>query len=346
VSANLHLNEMPQDIPAELKRRILERFESIPLNRYPEPFADSLVHKLAGWYGCDPGQLLVAPGSSAFIRLLLTYFGLQSQGRLVITRPSFAYYEEFCQAFGLKYDTWELDDTFQYDITLLDDLPAHSAVFLTTPNNPTGNLMPTPQIETLLRRHPQSLFVVDEAYAEFTPQNLLSLLQTHNNLLLLRTFSKAFGVAGLRCGALIGTAPLIKTIAALQTPWQLSSFTIEAAKVILDYTQETRWINDRLQAVIAERERLFRACTKLAVPHFTIYPSEANFLLLQAHDVEAHAALLSACGAASIRVSDLGQKPRLSQCIRITIGTPDENRLFLGVFKQAAQKLPKPTAAA
>jgi len=340
--AGLHLNEMPRDIPAELKARILLRLRQVPLNRYPEPFADSLAAKLAGWYGCNHNQILVGPGSSSFIRLLLTFFGLHMQGKLVITRPSFAYYEQFCLAFGIDYDTWELTNDFQYDPGGLNGLPDYSVVFLTTPNNPTGNVLAVPQLERLLNEHARSLFLVDEAYVEFTSQNTLPLVETHDNLILLRTFSKAFGAAGLRCGALIGQAATIEAVGGLQTPWQLSPYTIEAAKMIVDYARSTNWIAERVQEVVTEREKLFERCCNLATTHFAIYPSHGNFLLFQGSSAEAHLALLAACADHHIRVEDLNKKPRLARCIRVTIGRPEENELFehafAAAFTQVARK--------
>jgi len=330
---------MPSDIPDELRILIFDEVQASSFNRYPEPYAVTLRTKLAAWYGCSPGQILVGPGSSSFIRLLLTYFGLHMKGRLVITRPSFSYYEQFCAAFGINYDTWELDENFQYDPADLDEVPDYSVIFLTSPNNPTGSVLAPDSLKSLLFRHPKSLFIVDEAYAEFTAQAMLPLLNEHDNVILLRTFSKSWSAPSIRCGALIAPEPLARALAHLQTPWQLSAFTIDAAKVMIDYLQRTNWVNERVDSLISEREKLFKDCSRLAGAAFTVYPSQANFLLLKATSLEAHVAILKACTEHSVLVGDMHNLPRLAHCIRVTIGTPEENRLFLAAFKKTTQKL-------
>ncbi|HVQ44123.1 MAG TPA: aminotransferase class I/II-fold pyridoxal phosphate-dependent enzyme [Candidatus Saccharimonadia bacterium] len=331
----LHLNEMPADVPLALRRRILAQLRRVPLNRYPEPFADSLATQLAAWYGCRPGQLLVGPGSSSFIRLLFTYFGLHARGHIVIARPSFAYYEQFCRAFNIPYRTWELDDNFQYDTASLADLPDHSAVWLASPNNPTGDVIPTDRLAALLGAHPRSLFVVDEAYGEFAGSSLLPLLAEHPNLLLLRTLSKVVSAASLRCGALMGDESLIAAIRGLQTPWQMSGFTIEAAKVILSYIQETSWATDQIRALTAERDQLSRRWAAAAGQQFTVYPSRANFILLRAASPKAYHALLAACARHGLLVAALDGQPRLSGCVRVTIGRPADNVTFTKAFQES-----------
>jgi histidinol-phosphate aminotransferase len=338
------LNEMPYDVPSELKDAIMQTVQQAALHRYPEPFANSLVVQLAAQYGCQPEQVMVGPGSSSFIRLLLTYFGMNMKGSLVITRPSFAYYEQFCRSFGVAYETWELDENFEYDLSGLDNLPDYSVVCLTTPNNPTGNTLPATDVEALLRQNPRSLFIVDEAYVEFAEQSLLPLLDHYDNLLLLRTLSKAFGVANVRCGILIGEASLVGALSRLQTPWQLSTFTIEAAKAVLDYDQRTGLVQNRVQQLILERQRLWQQCQDHDSADFRIFSSHANFLLFQAHTPEAHTALLAAVARHRVLVSDLGSLPRLEHCVRVTIGQPAENDLFAQAFAQAVREI-RPAAS-
>lgn len=333
----LHQNELPWSLPPDLADQLAACVRRLAFNRYPEAYAPALAHRLANWYDCSPRQVMVGPGSSSFIQLLLTYYGLRPSGQIVITRPSFAYCEQFCRAFGLSYSTWELDDAFQYNPSALGPLLPGSLVYLASPNNPTGSVITPAQLEPLLGHHSESLFVVDEAYAEFGTHTLLPLLDTHPNLIILKTFSKAFAASGIRCGALIAAAPRIEQLTRLQTPWQLPAFTIEAGCIILDYLQASPWLQNHLRLLTAERESLrHQLAQDPAGTAFTIYPSQANFLLLKAHTRRAHAALTTACARRHILIQDLDGELRLTRCLRITIGTPAENQLFLKAFQDTS----------
>lgn len=331
----LHLNEMPQSVPDDLRQEIARRVERISFNKYPEPFGQSLIAPLAQWYHCDPNQIMVAPGSSAFIRLLLAYFGLNRRGKILITRPSFTYYEQYCQAFRIPFEPWELDENFDYVPSALDSLPDYSVVFLTTPNNPTGNVIPLDDMRNVLTRHRKSLFVVDEAYAEFVEQTMLPLLQEHDNLVLLRTFSKGFCAAGVRCGVLFAQESIVQALMNLQTPWQLTPFTIEATKVILEYTENNPWFQEQVNAVVKERERLYQMLNRLNSRVFTVFPSQANFLLIKSKDKEAHQALLASCATLGVLIKDLSNEPRLENYVRVTVGTADANNQFYQALKDA-----------
>lgn len=334
----LHLNEMPQTFPEEVQREIARRIEQIPFNKYPEPFAQSLVAPMAHWYQCDPEQLMVAPGSSAFIRLLLAYFGLNHKGKIVITRPSFTYYEQYCQAFHIPFEPWELDEKFDYVPSALDSLPDYSVVFLTTPNNPTGNAISLNVMRGLLSKHSKSLFIVDEAYAEFVEQTMLPLLKEHDNLVLLRTFSKAFCAAGVRCGVLFAHEPLIHALTSLQTPWQLTPFTIEATKVILEFAENNPWFQKQVDEIIKERERLFKMLVLLNSQNYAFFPSQANFLLIKSKNAVAHLSLLSSCATRGILIKDLNGEPRLENYVRVTIGTVEANTQFYQALKEANEE--------
>lgn len=332
----LHLNEMPENIPEELRDLIANRIKNTQFNRYPDPFGQSLTEQLALWYGCNADQIMVAPGSSAFIRLLLVYFGLNIKGKIVITRPSFSYYEQCCESLHIPFESWDLDQDFNYVSSALDSLPDYSVIFLTTPNNPTGNTLSRTSLQSLLTKHKNCLFVVDEAYAEFVNETMLPLLPKHNNLVLLRTFSKAFCVAGIRCGLLFTNESLVKAFSGLQMPWQLTPFTIEATKEILNYAEKNSWFKDRVKEIVDERDHLFQRCSDLKSKSFKIYPSHANFLLIKNYSSQVHTNLLSACADLGVLVRDLSNEPRLENYVRVTIGKKEENDLFYKAFHKTS----------
>lgn len=335
VKAALHLNEMPVNLPLDLRTKISNSIKNIQLNRYPEPFAGSLKASLAEWYGCTKDQITIAPGSSAFIRLLISFFGTNTKGKLIITRPSFSYYEQFCKLFNISYDVWDLDDEFNYIPSKLDNLPDYSVVFLTSPNNPTGNTISIETMKYLLNTHKNSLFVVDEAYGEFVEESMLSLLNKFDNIVLLRTFSKAFCAAGVRCGVLISNTDIIRSVESLQTPWQLSTFTIIAVGEIIDFSKKTSWFSNEIKKVVAERDRMFTEIVGMPQTKYKVFPSMANFILIKAKEQIGHEILLKTCLKNGVLVKDLSSEESLKNCIRVTIGGFEENLLFENSFKES-----------
>lgn len=328
----LHRNEMPHDIPMELKRRIADQISNVAFNIYPEPFAQSLVVDLALWYGCRPEQLMVAPGSSAFIRLLFTHYAIKPQGYIVIARPSFQYYEEYCQAFGIAYSTWELDEHLEFDENQLGKLPEQSMVMFASPNNPTGQSIPLPMLKRLLRRCPQTLFVVDEAYAEFAGNSALKLINNFSNLIVLRTLSKALSAAGIRCGALIANERTVSELTRLQTPFQVSSLTSQIVKQMLAYDRDVSWVKQQIQKVIKERQLIYETCQALLPPTWYLFQSEANFLLLKCPDHATAKRLVQTCNDHDIAIADLSNLPRLAGCVRITVGLREHNHQFISAL--------------
>jgi histidinol-phosphate aminotransferase len=161
-------------------------------------------------------------------------------------------------------------------------------------------------------------------------------LDQYDNLVILRTFSKALSVPGLRCGVLLGDAELVRALGTLQLPWQLPAYSIMAAQEVLAYRRESSWVEERVEQVKAEREQLRQAC--LAADEagvFTVFPSAANFMLLRADTPERHQALLAACTETGVLVSDLDALPRLERCVRVTVGQPEHHELFLKAFRGA-----------
>lgn len=334
----LHLNEMPENMPIKLRQTIAERIADVPFNRYPDPFGQSLIGPLAEWYHCDPKKIMIAPGSSAFIRLLIGYFGLNKKGKIVITRPSFTYYEQYCETYHIPFEQWSLDEKFDYVPERLKDLPDYSIVFLTTPNNPTGNIISLDTMRDLLITHNKSLFVVDEAYAEFVNQTMMPLIEEHDNIVLLRTFSKAFCGAGVRCGVLFAQESMVQALLNLQTPWQLTPFTLETVKALLEFASKDPWFKEQVMNVIAERDALFNRLIGLNSKKYLFFPSQANFLLLKSENENAHQSLLQACAIRGIIIKDLSNEPMLENYARVTIGLREANDAFYKAVMKANEE--------
>ena len=200
ITVKLDQNECPFDWPEPLKKRVLEGVLKQQWNRYPEPHGEHFHKLLADYVGVPRDCLITGPGSNTLIPLLIDSMGKTRKGKLVIARPSFALFEAQCKYSGVDYEPWTLSKNFEYKIDNLPDLPEGSMVIFANPNNPTGSSIPNDLLRELLERNPKSLFVADEAYYEFAGESCVSLLKDYDNLIIMRTFSKTMGSAGIRIG--------------------------------------------------------------------------------------------------------------------------------------------------
>ena len=168
----------------------------------------------------------MSPGSNYHISVLLNLFSTRDvDTKLVLPRPSFPLFEGHCRYQNIPYKTWNLNKNFEYKLENLPELSAGSCVFIASPNNPVGNTLPQKDLITLLKNHPDSFFVMDEAYWEFAEENTLPLLAEHSNLLVMRTFSKAMGSAGLRFSYVVTNKAFCAQIKKLTLPFIVNKFT-------------------------------------------------------------------------------------------------------------------------
>ena len=164
-----------------------------------------------------------------------------------------------CHYAGISYEPWNLDQDFNYNISDLDDLPAKSLVIFASPNNPTGTTLSIEDLKSLLEKHPESMFLADEAYFEFNDQPYVELLKDHSNLMILRTMSKTMGAAGIRLGYLMGASALIQELKKVRLPFMLNHFAMESAKVILSDAEMQSFVSNNVKNAMDERERIFQA---------------------------------------------------------------------------------------
>lgn len=319
----LHANENPWSDPDDPP--------GPPLNRYPEPLSLELRSALARLYGVAPEAVLPGRGSDEGIDLVVRAFCRAGQDRVLICPPTFGMYRVAAEIQGAGLVAVPLDATFGLDAqaVLAAWSPAVKLVFLCSPNNPTGNALATAALTELLAGLAgRAIIVVDEAYAEFGPgRGLLDWLPRHPELVLLRTLSKAHGLAGARCGAVLADPAIIELLARLIHPYALPSPTIDAALTALTPARVERSAG-RVRRVIAERERLAAALAGVpAVRH--VWPSAANFLLAEFRDAGAAVAAVLRAG---LLLRDFSREPRLAGCIRITVGTPADNDRLLAAL--------------
>ena len=318
----LHANELPWRTPLDTS--------AAGLNRYPEPYPHHLAARLAALYEVGADSVLACRGSDEAIDLLTRSFCRAGQDAVLITPPTFGMYSCSARIQGAKIVEAALRREAGYDIELPALLaavtPVVKLVYLCSPNNPTGNLLDRATILELAHLLAgRALLVVDEAYVEFsgTP-SLATELAAHPGLVVLRTLSKAYGLAGARCGAVLANPEIIELLRRVIQPYAVTQLTIEAAL----HTLAPEHLGVARQRVAALTQERCRLATALSA-HRTVlrvWPSAANFLLVDFADA---AAVLADTHAAGLLVRDLRHAPTLGQSLRISIGTPEQNDRLL-----------------
>ena len=326
----LNQNESPFDLPEALKRELLESFFAIPFNRYPKEHPYALREAIAKSIGCEPGSILIGNGSNE-----LTYtLGLcliDDNAPIVLPTPMFSLYTSVVRMFGGQLVQVPPREDLQFDVDgLCEAVEKHQPALtvITTPNNPTGLSMPLADIERIVSIA-TGFVVVDEAYVEFTEEeSAYNLMDRYPNIILVRTFSKAFGLAGLRLGYLIGHPVVIGEFMKSRLPFMINKM---AETVALSLLNNPGIVSDR----VAEMKR---ACTEVAakletLPDVEVVPSQANFLLFKTN--EKPDVLLRKLADRGVLVRNMSGYPELAGYLRVNAGTAQENKAFLNALEDA-----------
>jgi histidinol-phosphate aminotransferase len=322
----MHANELPWRADAD--------GSDAGLNRYPEPQPKELVARLASLYGVEKEQLLVGRGSDEGIDLLCRSFCRAGQDSVLVCPPTFGMYSVMAHVQGASVVTVPLkvNENFALDEdeVLRQCTPNVKLVFLCSPNNPTGNTIPAETILRIANRlEGRSIVVVDEAYVEFSSSpSLIPHLSSLPQLAIMRTLSKAHGLAGARCGTLIANPEIIRLLRKVIHPYAITQMTVEAALNVLQPSQ-LPLMKERLALIKAERQRLFDALGKLAAVK-RVWPSDGNFLLAEFADPDA---ALKSSRAANLLIREVRAQVGLPRTLRISIGTPEQNNRLLESFK-------------
>ncbi|MFP5504935.1 MAG: histidinol-phosphate transaminase [Gammaproteobacteria bacterium] len=321
--------ENPYRWPEELVAAWLERLRGVSLNRYPDPAARAVQAALRDAMQVpDAMAVLLGNGSDELIQMIV--LTLAAPGRVILApEPSFVMYKLIAQVAGLKYAGVPLKNDFGLDMdAMLEAIDLHqpAVVFLAYPNNPTGNLFAAADVRRIAAAAP-GLVVVDEAYAAFAADSFMPVLGEYPNLLVLRTVSK-MGLAGLRLGLLAGPPEWLDEIDKTRLPYNINVLTQASAEFALEHRDV---LDAQTARIRADRATLFAELSKL--PGLTVYPSEANFLLFRTPAGRA-AELFAGLRARGILIKNLsGAGGALADCLRVTVGTPDENAAFLAALR-------------
>ena len=320
----MNANESPWTSGADTFRR--------PLNRYPEIRPARLRDALATRFRCRSEQLLVTRGTSEAIDLLIRAFCRDGRDNIVTTAPTFSMYRHYAaiQGAGVREAMTDRDDGFRVSadevVALCDD--DTRLVFLCSPNNPTGTSIDAEEIRRILAQlDKRAAVVVDEAYIEFSSQSsTVGLLDEFNNLVVLRTLSKALAFAGARCGAVIGPSDVIDMLGAVQAPYAVATPVVEC----VERAMAGEWLDEaanRVRELVGERERIRAALGQLPFVEHQ-WSSDANFILVQVTDATA---LMDYTRDNRLLLRYFG--PPLEDCVRITIGSRSDNDSLLRVLR-------------
>ncbi len=300
------------------------------LNRYPEPQPADLIARLAAYYAVAENNILVTRGSDEGIDLLLRAFCRAGQDAILITPPTYGMYAVSAAIQNARVVAVPLlaDKNFALnpEAVLAAITPSVKLVFLCSPNNPTGALLARRDVLQLVQELlSKAVVVVDEAYLEFagTP-SLTQELAGNPNLVVLRTLSKAFGLAGIRCGVTIASPTLISVLQKIIAPYPVPTPVLEAALAAIT-TDGVTAAQRSVQGLIAERIRVTARLATLPCVR-RLWPSDSNFILFEVTD---SARVMSATRAVGVVLRDRSRDYSLTNCVRMTMGTPDENNAAL-----------------
>jgi len=325
----LNQNESPWDAPARIKAETLRRLEARPWSRYPDFTPSSLHARLAEFSGWQAEGIIAGNGSNELIQALLMVT-IGPGKRVLICEPTFALYRQITTVLGGEVKSLPLASELGYNPDALQTAVKNlqpDVTIICSPNNPTGCVLDDRDMRALLESA-NGLVVIDEAYHEFADHSVVPLLRDHENLIVLRTFSKAMALAALRVGYLLAAPELVTEVRKALLPYNLNAVSQAAAEVAVEmYEDELR---PTVRRIIAERERLFGELDRITglVP----VRSSANFMVVKSSidPKQVFAELLNR----NILIRDVSGYPMLSDYFRLTVGTPEENDLLLSALRE------------
>jgi histidinol-phosphate aminotransferase len=319
----MNTNESPYSPPAALVDELTNRLSSLALNRYPDKDARDLYRELSRHVDWSADGLWIANGSNeVLMHLFLAYGG---PARSVMTfEPTYSLHSLIPRVAGTRIRNLWRDEDYVVDLeAALEEIDrtAPDIIVLCSPNNPTGNCEPLTTVRALLEAAP-GIVVVDEAYGEFADpdDSVRTLLNDHRNLVLVKTFSKAWRLAGVRLGYMLADPTLIEGIERVRLPYHLSTLTQTVGELALKYADEALGM---VKSIIAERDRI---SVELQAMGLKTSPSRANFVLFQTDDGDA---IFNRLLQGEVLVRNYSSNPALRGCLRVTAGLPEETDAFL-----------------
>ncbi|MFA6807385.1 MAG: histidinol-phosphate transaminase [Eubacteriales bacterium] len=324
-SVKMDANENPFPWPDGMKEEVFS--QNYDFNRYPDGSAIELRKVIAQYNRVETENVLVGNGSDELIQIIFNTFG--GSGRAVMIHPP---------TFSMYASAARITDTSVIEVPLLEGVrldtadmiakcqgdPGIKVIIICNPNNPTGALFPWEEVQKLLDET-DCLVVVDEAYTEFAGETFVDKIAAYPKLLVMRTFSKAFGMAALRLGYVMGCREIINFLNKVRQPFNVNSFSQRVGVIAFKYVAEYQ---KQIDLIKKETELLYNGLK--GIPCLKVLPTRANFILFKAEDSNS---LAKELGEAGFTVRNLGEILGLGKCLRMSSGTPEENRCFLETIK-------------
>jgi len=323
----LDKNEIPWNLNEKVEEALIKKIWSMEFNRYPDSNCTDLKKAISRYTGIDTESIGIGNGSDELINVLLQTF-INPGDTLAIHNPTFSMYKIYGTICGARIWEYNLDSSFEFKIDefiscLQKEKP--KLVFLCNPNNPTGSSLALSEIEEILKKT-DGIVIVDEAYFEFSGVTAAGLIASYDNLIVLRTFSKAFGLAGLRVGYMLACPSVISYFDRVRSPFNVNTFAQAAAAAVLENIDI---VTERIKIIKGERSRLTALLSE--IESIQCFESRSNFILLRSSYARKIYKRLQEAGIYIRSFSN----PILKDCIRISIGSPEENDSLYKVVKEA-----------
>ena len=332
-SVKLNQNENPWNAPARIRQETLRRLEGRKWSRYPDFVPESLHARLVEFSGWRADGIIAGNGSNELIQALLMVT-VGPGKRVLISEPTFALYRQLSTVLGGEVISVNLNPELSYDANALQETVSDAQPDVTivcSPNNPTGCVLSDQTLRTLLKST-SGIVVIDEAYHEFAGHSVVPLLRDHENLVVLRTFSKAMAMAALRVGYLLAAPELAAEIGKAVLPYNLNAVSQTAAEVAVElYEDELRPL---VRKIIAERERLYGELSRIA--GLTPVRSLANFMVVRSR-IDPRV-IFPELIERDILIRDVSGYPMLKDYFRLSVGTPEENDLLLQALHEITNR--------
>ncbi|MFH0897131.1 MAG: histidinol-phosphate transaminase [Candidatus Bathyarchaeota archaeon] len=316
---------IPQSFFANISRELEEEMDP---RLYPQSEKTELVNALSKYLEFPSECFTIGNGSDELIETAVRIF-LKGSERAISISPTFSMYKLIVEAYGSVFDAVPLGEKFTLDTGgLLSKMPRGGLCFICSPNNPTGNQF-EPSLVRKIAEEFEGVIVVDEAYADFASRSVKNMVKKFDNIIVLRTFSKAFGLAGLRIGYALASPKITSALKHIQIPYNVNKFSIRMASKVLE--KERRQIAlDAIERIKDERSRLQRRLNK--INGVQAFSSEANFILFKTtRDADA---IFKGLVCRGILIRNIGNIPNVGRCLRVTVGLPEMNERFIEALEE------------
>jgi len=316
-------------IPSFLLQELKRNLEILPLNRYPDTSYSNLRKKLASYNRCSPDGIMVSNGADESLDIIVKTF-VDENSEVILSVPTYSYYPVLVRLMAGKIKQVRRNKDFSDNFAAINNASKNARmVILCSPNNPTGNLVEPEGLKDLLET--DCTIVVDEAYYEFSGKSLASLTKSYDNLIIVRTFSKAFSLAGLRVGYTIASKKTTSLLNMVRPPNSVGVIPLKLAEMAL---VNTKLMKENVSKMLAERNRCVAELAKIG--GIEALPTSANFMLIRFAKRKG-SEIYKKLAKKGLVVRDVSELPSLKECIRFSVGKPEENSAFLQAIREIAK---------